>query len=228
MQALPDIDYQEDPNEPSPALDQERDRKGGLGWVAVATGTVGLLALIAAGAGAVWWLRNDMVSSVNEVREQQQSTAQDVAALRSARASDSETSAAYRQQIEETQKQLAVLRGDNAQAMELLGRLEGRVTDLAKAFERREEERKAVAKAPHVPRPKPAKASPPPAKVQPAELVSISSFGGMASVTLKVGTDVSDLMMPGDRFRDWEFVSADPRARMAVFEVAGQTRELRL
>jgi len=69
---------------------------------------------------------------------------------------------------------------------------------------------------------------PKPAPVIPVVLVSIRNIAGTSYVSLRDGLDDSDLLMPGDTWRGWTLVTADPSSKTASFTVAGKPQELRL
>ncbi|QEY16071.1 MULTISPECIES: hypothetical protein [unclassified Cellvibrio] len=73
-----------------------------------------------------------------------------------------------------------------------------------------------------------AKPVPKPAPVIPVVLVSIRNIAGTSYVSLRDGLDDSDLLMPGDSWRGWTLVAADPSSKTASFTVAGKPQELRL
>ena len=63
-------------------------------------------------------------------------------------------------------------------------------------------------------------------KIIPLTLVSIRYQGGLPCVSLRDGLESSSLLMPGDEWRGWEFVTADPAKRTANFRVQGKLQEL--
>lgn len=71
-------------------------------------------------------------------------------------------------------------------------------------------------------------AKPKPAPVIPVVLVSIRNQAGTTLVSLRDGLDKSDLLMPGDAWRGWTLIDADPSSKVARFKVNGQVQELRL
>lgn len=66
------------------------------------------------------------------------------------------------------------------------------------------------------------------AAIVPVVLVSIRNQAGTPFVALRDGLDNSELLMPGDSWRGWTFLYADPTTKTARFKVAGSERELRL
>jgi septal ring factor EnvC (AmiA/AmiB activator) len=65
-------------------------------------------------------------------------------------------------------------------------------------------------------------------KTIPLILMSIRQQAGLPSVALRDGLDISELLMPGDSWRGWTFLDADPRTKSARFQVNGKPQELRL
>lgn len=65
-------------------------------------------------------------------------------------------------------------------------------------------------------------------KLLPLILLSIRQQAGVPLVALRDGMETSELLMPGDSWRGWTFVDADPRTKIARFQVNGKPQELRL
>lgn len=72
------------------------------------------------------------------------------------------------------------------------------------------------------------KAAPKPPPIIPVVLVSIRNISGTSYVSLRDGLDDSDLLMPGDSWRGWTLITADPMTKTAIFTVSGKQQELRL
>jgi len=72
------------------------------------------------------------------------------------------------------------------------------------------------------------KTTPKPPAIIPVMLVSIRNQAGTSLVALRDGMDRSGLLMPGDTWRGWTLLEADPTTKIARFNVNGQTQELRL
>lgn len=70
--------------------------------------------------------------------------------------------------------------------------------------------------------------APKPAPVIPPVLVSIRNVAGVSYVALRDGLDSSNLLMPGDSWRGWTLIEADPARKVATFSFQGATRELSL
>jgi hypothetical protein len=62
----------------------------------------------------------------------------------------------------------------------------------------------------------------------PLVLTSIRYQAGTPLVGVRDGLDQSELLMPGDSWRGWTLLDADPATRRARFKVAGTEQELRL
>ena len=73
-----------------------------------------------------------------------------------------------------------------------------------------------------------AQAKPKPAPVIPMLLISIRNQAGTPLVSLRDGLDKSDLLMPGDTWRGWTLLDANPSSKVARFKVRDQVQELRL
>jgi TolA-binding protein len=71
-------------------------------------------------------------------------------------------------------------------------------------------------------------AKPKPAPIIPVVLVSVRNQGGVPLVSLREGMDTSELLMPGDSWRGWRLLDANPGSKSARFQVAGQVQELYL
>lgn len=72
------------------------------------------------------------------------------------------------------------------------------------------------------------KTIPKPPVIIPVVLVSIRNQAGTSLVALRDGMDRSELLMPGDAWRGWTLLEANPTTKIARFTVNGQTQELRL
>ena len=73
-----------------------------------------------------------------------------------------------------------------------------------------------------------AQAKPKPSPIIPVVLVSIRNQAGTPLVALRDGLDKSELLMPGDSWRGWTLLEANPSTKTARFKVAGNVQELRL
>lgn len=107
-------------------------------------------------------------------------------------------------------------------ASQRLTALEHFSSDLEKKIAEQKKIQQAAAAKPVV------KQMPKPAPIIPVVLVSIRNIAGTSYVSLRDGLDNSDLLMPGDTWRGWTLVAADPSSKKASFTVAGKPQELRL
>jgi regulator of replication initiation timing len=73
-----------------------------------------------------------------------------------------------------------------------------------------------------------AQAKPKPAPIIPVVLISIRNQAGTPLVSLRDGLDKSELLMPGDSWRGWTLLDANPSSKIARFKVRDQVQELRL
>ncbi len=69
-------------------------------------------------------------------------------------------------------------------------------------------------------------AKPKPAPVIPPILMSIRNISGVSYVALREGLDASELLMPGDTWKGWTFIDADPVRKVARFRYQNQMQEL--
>ena len=67
-----------------------------------------------------------------------------------------------------------------------------------------------------------------PSAIIPVVLMSIRNQAGTPLVALRDGLDNSELLMPGDTWRGWTLLDANPMTKLARFKVNGQVQELRL
>lgn len=91
------------------------------------------------------------------------------------------------------------------------------------ADHKQEQQRQVAAQVKRV-----AQAKPKPAPVIPMLLISIRNQAGTPLVSLRDGLDKSELLMPGDTWRGWTLLEADPDQKIARFHVNGNVQELRL
>lgn len=90
-----------------------------------------------------------------------------------------------------------------------------------KIAQQQKEQKLAVAK-------KIVKTTPKPPAIIPVVLLSIRNQAGTSLVALRDGMDRSELLTPGDSWRGWTLLEANPTTKIARFNVNGQMQELRL
>lgn len=108
------------------------------------------------------------------------------------------------------------------------GKLENRLTVVERFTSDLEQKIKKhqAAQAELVVKKKVVSAKPKPAPVIPPILMSIRNISGVAYVALREGLDASELLMPGDTWKGWTFVDADPVRKVARFRYQDKIQEL--
>lgn len=148
----------------------------------------------------------------------------------------------YKQQLAQIESELSSLRGQlntlvtdlstqsasvSEQAFEQ-DKLEKRLTVVERFSSDLEQKikKQQAAQAELVVKKKVVTAKPKPAPVIPPILMSIRNISGVSYVALREGLDASELLMPGDTWKGWTFVDADPVRKVARFRYQNQMQEL--
>lgn len=133
--------------------------------------------------------------------------------------------------IESTKESLAQLRSQTDSKAFDLEKLTQRVTTVerfAAGLDQKIESQKKAQQALAQQAKKIVPAKPKPAPIIPVVLVSVRNQGGVPLVSLREGMDTSELLMPGDSWRGWRLLDANPGSKSARFQVAGKVQELYL